>query len=99
MVPERAMSRIASRSMSAASLGSKRMEGRVKGRFCGSESAFIRDLMVCNWEAMEAAIAGGRDDLRIRALGRGLRDRERPLFVFRVTNSRWDWSKEKGVGV
>lgn len=54
-----AMESKVSRSRSAASLGLKRMEGRVKGRLRGSESeVLMRDLMACNWEAIEVAIGG-----------------------------------------
>ena len=52
------MERMVSASMSAASLGSKRMEGRVKGLLRGaSESACTRDLMACNCAAIEVAMA------------------------------------------
>lgn len=52
------MERMVSASMSAASLGSKRMEGRVKGLLRGgSESACMRDLMACNCAAIEVAMA------------------------------------------
>lgn len=45
-------------SMSAASLGSKRIEGRVKGLLSGaSESACMKDLMACNCEAIDVAMA------------------------------------------
>lgn len=49
-------------SMSAASLGSKRMEGRVKGLLSGgSESACTKDLMACSCAAIVVAmaVAGG----------------------------------------
>ena len=55
--PESASERSVSRSTSAASLGPKRIEGRVKGRFCGCESVVMRDLRACNWEAMDVAMA------------------------------------------
>lgn len=56
-----------SRSRSAASLGPKRMEGRVKGRLRGSESVvLIKDLMACNWEAIEVAIDGVEMELRFQ---------------------------------
>lgn len=49
--------KIASVEMSAAFLGSYKMEGRVSGLLRGSESVLAKDLITSNCEAMEDAIA------------------------------------------
>ncbi|KAG2390857.1 Purple acid phosphatase [Vigna angularis] len=49
--------------MSAASLGSNNIEGRVNGRLRGSESALAKDLRVSNCEAKEVAIVRADTDM------------------------------------
>jgi len=56
--PRRASVKIVSVLMSAAFLGSYKMEGRVYGLLRGSESVLAKDLIASNCEAMEDAIAG-----------------------------------------
>lgn len=52
------MEKMVSISISAASLASKRMEGRVKGLLTdGSVSACITDFMASNWDAIEVAMS------------------------------------------
>lgn len=58
ILPDRAIAKMESMSMSAASLGSKMMEGRVKGLLRGSESDSVKVLIACNCEAIvEAMVA------------------------------------------
>lgn len=52
--PERAMGRMARRSMSAASLASKSTDGRVMGPRGASGAEPRADLMACSCEAMDA---------------------------------------------
>lgn len=47
-LPRSAIERIVSTSMSAASLGLKMTDGRVKGLLVGSASLCIEDLIACN---------------------------------------------------
>lgn len=48
-------------STSAASFGSKMMEGRVKGLLLGSESVCIMYLSACNCAAISEAMVGGEN--------------------------------------
>lgn len=63
-------------SRSAASLGLKRIEGRVKGLLSGSESACMRDLIAFNCEEMEVAIVRGKKPAKMELCKRGI---EKPV--------------------
>lgn len=56
LIPERAMLKTVSRSISAAALESSMREGRVKGFLRGSESAYTleRDFKACSCAEIEA---------------------------------------------
>lgn len=66
-------------SRSAASLGLKRIEGRVKGLLSGSASACMRVLIACNCEEIEVAIVRANKQLKMELWKREV---EKPVKVW-----------------